>query len=716
MKYVILLAIGVAALLLYLLATASANTSEFADRYPLLLALNGALALLLLVLVGYQAVVLIQRLRQGVFGTRIALRLLGLFTLMAAVPGLLVYVISVQFLTKSIESWFDVRVERALEGGLNLGRSTLDQLLKDLNAAAVTMSTTLAEQPRRDSPRLLNQLREQAGVYELALFDQRGSVIAFSTASGAALLPEFPDSAILRQILLQKAYTGVESLPGRGLFLRVLVPVNVLRPGEDVWVLQALQPVPQQLSQDAELVQGVYQDYQELLLARTGLKRIYRVTLTVSLLLSLLSAALLAFIFSERLSKPLGNLAEGTRAVAQGDFSRRHPVQSRDELGILTASFNAMTDQLEEAREEALRRQDEVEAARAYLESILASLSSGVVTLDRDLRLRSANLAASAILDVPLDQRVGATLAALEAEFPELAPLLAALAALAGGAARGQRERQVERPVRGGVQVLLVRGTQLPEAAAGGTVAVFDDITDLIQAQRSAAWGEVARRLAHEIKNPLTPIQLAAERLQHKLATKLDDSDGNVLERATRTIVAQVQAMKRMVDAFSDYARPRETELAPLDINALVQDILPLYEASTPPVRTQLASDLPPVRGDAEKLRQVLHNLIKNAQDATGENAEASIVVSTSVADGRVRLSVSDSGPGFRADVAARAFEPYVTTKPKGTGLGLAIVKKIIDEHDGTIRLDNREPSGASVTLEIPASPADAALLERKAG
>ncbi len=716
MKYVILLAIGVAALLLYLLATASANTSEFADRYPLLLGLNGALAVLLLVLVGYQAVVLVQRLRQGVFGTRIALRLLGLFTLMAAVPGLLVYVISVQFLTKSIESWFDVRVERALEGGLNLGRSTLDQLLKDLNAAAVTMSTTLAEQPRRDSPRLMNQLREQAGVYELALFDQRGSVIAFSTASGAALLPEFPDSAILRQILLQKAYTGVESLPGRGLFLRVLVPVNVLRPGEDVWVLQVLQPVPQQLSQDAELVQGVYQDYQELLLARTGLKRVYRVTLTVSLLLSLLSALLLAFIFSERLSKPLGNLAEGTRAVAQGDFSRRHPVQSRDELGILTASFNAMTDQLEEAREEALRRQDEVEAARAYLESILASLSSGVVTLDRDLRLRSANRAASAILDAPLDQRIGATLAALEGEFPALAPLLTALSGLAAGPTRAQRERQVERPVRGGVQVLLVRGTQLPEAAAGGTVAVFDDITDLIQAQRSAAWGEVARRLAHEIKNPLTPIQLAAERLQHKLATKLDDSDGNVLERATRTIVAQVQAMKRMVDAFSDYARPREVELAPLDINALVQDILPLYEASTPPVRTQLAPDLPPVRGDAEKLRQVLHNLIKNAQDATGESAEASIVVATAVADGRVRLSVSDSGPGFRADVAARAFEPYVTTKPKGTGLGLAIVKKIIDEHDGTIRLDNREPCGARVTLELPASPEDGAVLERKAG
>ncbi|MFZ5556996.1 MAG: ATP-binding protein [Pseudomonadota bacterium] len=713
MKHLVPLAIGVGAVLLYLLATASANTSAFAGRYPLLLALNGALAFLLLFLVGYQAVQLIQRLRRGVFGTRIALRLLGLFTVMAAVPGLLVYVVSVQFLTKSIESWFDVRVERALEGGLNLGRSTLDQLLKDMNGSAVSMATTLAEQPRRDAPRFLNQLREQSGLYELALFDQRGSVIAFSTASGAALLPEFPDSAILRQILLQKAYTGVESLPGRGLFLRVLVPVNVLRPGEDVWVLQLLQPVPQQLAQDAELVQGVYQDYQELLLARTGLKRVYRVTLTVALLLSLLSALLLAFVFSERLSKPLGNLAEATRAVAQGDFSRRHPVQSRDELGILTASFNAMTDQLEEAREEALRRQNEVEAARAYLESILASLSSGVVTLDAGLRLRSANRAACEILAAPLDERIGATLEELEAQLPALKPLIVALQALEPGPGRTPWERQVERSVGGGVQVLLARGAALPEAAAGGFVAVFDDITDLIQAQRSAAWGEVARRLAHEIKNPLTPIQLAAERLQHKLGAKLDEADGGVLERATRTIVAQVQAMKRMVDDFSEYARPRAPELAELDMNSLVQDILPLYEGATPRVRVQLTPGLPPIQGDAEKLRQVMHNLIKNAQDATADSADAEILVATSVAGERVRLSVSDNGPGFRQDVAARAFEPYITTKAKGTGLGLAIVKKIVDEHDGTVTLAHCDPRGAQVIVELPASKADTARVRR---
>jgi nitrogen fixation/metabolism regulation signal transduction histidine kinase len=715
-RWIILLAIGVGAVLLYLLATASANTSAFASRYPLLLALNGVLAALLLFLVGYQAVQYIQRLRRGVFGTRIALRLLGLFTLMAAVPGVLVYVVSVQFLTKSIESWFDVRVERALEGGLNLGRSSLDQQLKDLNAATVTMSMTLAEQPRRDAPRLLNQLREQAGVYELALFDQRGSVIAFSTASGAALLPEFPDSAILRQVLLQKAYTGVESLPGRGLTLRVLVPVNVLRPGEDVWVLQVLQPVPQQLAQDAELVQGVYQDYQELLLARHGLKRLYRVTLTVALLLSLLSALLLAFIFSERLSRPLGNLAEGTRAVAQGDFSRRHPVQSRDELGILTASFNAMTDQLEEAREETLRRQSEVEAARAYLASILASVSSGVVTLDADLRLRSANRAACDMLGAPLDQRGGARLAHLEAEFPALGPLIVALSALSSGTGRAPWERQVERSAGSGVQVLLARGAPLPEAAAGGFVVVFDDITDLIRAQRSAAWGEVARRLAHEIKNPLTPIQLAAERLQHKLGDKLGEPDTGVLERATRTIVAQVQAMKRMVDDFSEYARPRVTELSPLDINQLVQDILPLYEGVVPPVRAQLALRVPAVRGDAEKLRQVMHNLIRNAQDASGDAADAEIVVSTSAEGGRVRLTVTDDGAGFREDVAARAFEPYVTTKAKGTGLGLAIVKKIVDEHDGTITLENRAPRGARVSVELPALAAGGGMLERKAG
>ncbi|TXF13278.1 sensor histidine kinase [Pelomicrobium methylotrophicum] len=703
MKYFVVIAIGLGAVLLYLLATASRNSAFFADQYPLLLALNGALAALLLLVVGVQLWRMVGKLRRGVFGSRLAFKLLVLFALMALVPGALVYVVSVQFLTKSIESWFDVRVERALEGGLNLGRTALDNMLKDMNAQAVNLSLSLAEQPGREPLELLNQLREQTGVFEVSLFDQRGKLLAFSTGASAALLPHFPDAAVLRQVRLQKAYSAVERLPDRGMVLRVLVPVNVLMPTEDVRVLQLIQPVPTQLKQDAEAVQAVYQDYQELLLARTGLKRLYRVTLTVSLLLSLLSALALAFILSERLAAPLGLLAEGTRAVAQGDFSRRHPVASRDEMGILMASFNAMTDQLAEARAVALRKQAEVESAKAYLESLLANLSSGVVAFDKDGRLRSANPSAAQILGVDADALVGLAPEAIAKSYPALAPLVETVAREFADSHEDRWQRQVERPLKSGAQVLLVRGTRLPEVAGSGCVVVFDDVTDLIQAQRDAAWGEVARRLAHEIKNPLTPIQLAAERLQHKLADRLAGRDAEVLARATRTIVAQVAAMKTMVDAFSRYARLPEIRRAPLDINRLVHEILPLYEAAVPAIRVDLAPHLPPVMGDAEQLGQVIHNLLRNAQEATGETTQAHITLMTRAEEEVVTLSVVDDGPGFPEEVVRRAFEPYVTTKLKGTGLGLAIVKRIVEAHEGKVRIENLAPRGARVTIELPA-------------
>lgn len=716
MKYVVLVAISLGAVLLYLLATASANTSAFTERYPMLLALNGVIAALLLGLVIYQVWRLMRRVKQGVFGSRLARRLLLMFGLMALVPGLLVYVVSVQFLTRSIESWFDVRVERALEGGLNLGRTTLDNMLKDLNATAVSLSMGLAEQPASEPLLVLNQLRERTGVQELALFDQRGKILAFSGGDRTALLPEFPDPSVLRQIRMQRAYSAVESIPNRGLYLRVLVPVNMLLPGEDLRVLQLLQPVPKQLAQDAETVQAVYQDYQELALSRTGLKRLYRVTLTLSLLLALLSALLVAFIFSERLAAPLGVLAEGTRAVARGDFSRRQPVQSRDELGILTESFNAMTEQLAEARAAAETHQAEVERARAYLESILANLSSGVVALDQELRLRSFNPVAAQILGVDLAPLYGEPLSDLGVKAPALASLAQALQQGFAEDRPGKWQRQVEREAAGAKQVLLARATRLPQAAEGGYVVVFDDITGLLQAQRDAAWGEVARRLAHEIKNPLTPIQLSAERLQHKLASRLSGADAEVLARATQTIVAQVAAMKTMVDAFSKYARLPQMQLAPLDINALVQEMLALYEGGGARVVTDFAPGLPAVMADREQLGQVIHNLMRNAQDALAEVSDPLITIATRARGSAVTVSICDNGPGFAPEVRARAFEPYVTSKPKGTGLGLAIVKKIVEEHGGAVSIEAAAPRGARVSVSLPAAGGQALEVERRHG
>ncbi len=709
MKYIIIIGSGLGAVMLFLLATAGADTEFFERRYQLLIALNVGFVLLLMVMVGYLLWRLRRRLKTGVFGSRLALRLLLIFSLMAILPGVLVYSVSVQFLGKSIESWFDVKVDRALEGGLNLGRTVLDNLLDELREKTKTAALALSTQSTT-LPLALEQLLDQSRMQEATLFNQHGRIIAFSGANGAGLFAEMPSAAVMDQIRMQGAYSEVESIPDKGLYLRVMAPLSGLSWEEGSRILQLVQPVPIQLAGDAEMVQAVFRDYQELSLSRQGLKSLYTVTLTLALLLSLLSALAAAFLISERLSAPLGMLAEGTRAVAQGDFSRRHPVQSRDELGVLTESFNRMTQQLEEARTVSQRNQQEVESARAYLESILSNLSSGVLVFDESLRLRTANLSAEQILKVPLSGLEGLTMEECAAQTPQLHSLEAAILGGFHSGRSGEWQRQVERPGDGGIQVLLLRGTRLPHVSGGGGVVVFDDITHLLQAQRTAAWGEVARRLAHEIKNPLTPIQLSAERMQHKLAEKLAGQDAEILQRSTETIVNQVEALKKMVNEFSEYARAPKLELHLLDINKLVQEVLALYETASagaegdlrPRIDLTLASGLPLVKGDSARLRQVIHNLLQNAQDTLIGIAEPIITVCTEMAQGAVRLSVSDNGGGFPDQVRARVFEPYVTTKPKGTGLGLPIVKKIIEEHNGTIQIENILPHGARISITLP--------------
>ena len=476
-------------------------------------------------------------------------------------------------------------------------------------------------------------------------------------------------------------------------------------------MLQLLQPVPMQLAKDAERVQAGIEDYQELSLARQGLTWLYSVTLTLALLLSLFSALASASLLSEKLSAPLGMLAEGTRAIAQGDYSRRHLVQSSDELGVLTESFNLMTQQLQEAQAIAQHNQHEVESARAHLESILANLSSGVLVFDEQLVLSKANRSAEQILQAPLISLDGAIIEGCVDNEPQLQVLVTEIREGFNSGAAGVWQRQLTRLVDGQNQVLLIRGTRLPKISGGGGVVVFDDITNLLQVQRAVAWGEIARRLAHEIKNPLTPIQLSAERVQHKLIHKLNEEDARILRRSTETIVNQVEALKKMVNEFSQYARVPELELRQLDFNRLVREVLSLYEvASTTidrnkliPIKQTLADGLPMIRGDSAQLRQVLHNLLQNAQDALIDTVEPLIEVKTEAVHGGVQLIVRDNGCGFSDEIRARVFEPYVTTKLKGTGLGLPIVKKIIEEHEGVIHIENKKPQGAQISIILPA-------------
>lgn len=710
MRYLMLLCVGLGVAAVFLLASVSANTALFSEYYPLLLGVNLVIALLLTGMVVHQLVGLRRRLKAGVFGSKLTLRLVVLFALMAVIPGMLIYGVSVYFVSQSVESWFEVRLDSALESGLNLGRGTLDGRLKELAAKADTMALTLSTRPATEHIAALHTLREQAGVEEATLFSARGRILAHSGIESSRIVPDAPGATAMRQIRTQKIYSVIEAIPDRGLYLRVLAPVNVVSLTEETRVLQLLQAVPGQLAKDAEIVQTGYREYQELQLSRRGLKRLYAITLTLTMLLALLSSLGLAFVLSDRLSAPLSALVEGTRAVAQGDFSRRAAVASRDELGQLTLSFNSMTLQLAEAQARVERNQAQLAHANTYLTSVLAHLSAGVLTFDSGLRLRSANPVASELLRVDCDKLVDQAIQDWAAIEPALGSLARDIVDAIFLPDTREWERQVEREMKDGTQVLLLRGTRFGEGTDAGLIVVFDDITHLLQAQRDAAWAEVARRLAHEIRNPLTPIQLSAERLQLKLEPKLSAPDADILMRSTQTIVNQVAALKRMVDSFSQYARTPGPAMRALDLNALIREVLALYESPDSMIEFKLADNLPAVLGDAVLIRQVIHNLLQNAQDALAGTTEPRIDISTAQRSGRVELIVADNGSGFPEHLMKRVFEPYVTTKPRGTGLGLSIVRKIIEEHHGEISLANVAPHGARVTISLPVATESAAF------
>jgi len=693
----IVVAAALAGLSLFLLASATANSDVFADSYPYLLAINGFIVVSLLGVVVYQMRALITDLRAKKFGSRLKYRLLIFFALMAIVPGSVVYVISLQFVMRSIETWFNVRVDAALEGGIALGQSTFDHLAAQLEERAREMALELSENPALAVSRL-NRLREQAAVSSATVFYDGGRVLATASANVSMLMPTLPRTEQMHQVRTGQRTRFITAENDGEIEITVIVPIPARDIASEPLYLQLRQTVPESLSRHANAVQAAYRDYQQLSLGRQGLKAIYTLTLTLSLLLALLAAFAVAFVLARKLTRPLIILAQGTEAVAQGDYSPRRALPARDELGVLTQSFNQMTRQLDEARAQADRHQAAVEAARAYLESVLANLSTGVLAFAPDGTLRAANQGATQILDDTLDDHENIPLA----EWPRHPQFRdALLAAFERGEEHWHQQIEVS-STEGGQLTLLIHGSRLPDVSGGGTVVVFDDISHLIAAERTAAWAEVARRLAHEIKNPLTPIQLSAERMGMKLAPLLNDEGRAMLERATSTIVNQVEAMKNLVNAFRDYARLPSPTLGRVDLNALIREILALYEASNVPIRTELDDPLPEILADASQLRQVIHNLLQNAQDAMIDRPDGVITVATTLRKtGRVRLTITDQGPGFPPDMLSRAFEPYYTTKHRGSGLGLAIVKKIVDEHGGDIRLINLENGGAEVRIHL---------------
>ena len=753
LRYFLVVGGAVVSILLFLLASASENSAFFDRHYPELLVLNALIAVALLALVALLLTRLYRGHKRREFGSRLMTRLVLLFALVGILPGTVIYMVSVQFVSRSIESWFDVRVESALESGLTLGRTALDASLADLTAKARNAALELSEMSESAQVTQLSRLRDQSQMQEATIVTSSGHIVATVGGRLGALVPDLPSAAMLRQARMSRAFAAIEggfdssdnpakdnpppatqeqrAQPSAAADLRLRVVVEIPASNADLSLqsetryLQLLQPVPAHLAANAEALRAAYSEYQERSLARTGLRKIYLVTLTLTLLLAIFGAIAAAFLIAGDLAQPLLVLAEGTKAVAEGNLSPRPIVATSDELGTLTQSFNTMTRQLSEARASAERNRAALSNAKAYLESVLANMSAGVMVLDSQFRLVTCNESVERILLIDFDAHIGKPLSSIDGLDPMANAITKAFseqrAQSAGDAPSDLHwQKQIEVPRRGAEPdgdndiTLLARGSYLPVAGGTGYIVVFDDITEVISAQRSVAWGEVARRLAHEIKNPLTPIQLSAERLQMKLETKLEGQDAAVLSKSTGTIVNQVAAMKRMVDDFRDYAKTPPAVLSPLDLNALVEEILHLYVGGDDRsiIHAALGANLPQVMGDATQLRQVIHNLLQNAQDAVVDMAlpgnKPRIDVTTEAVhyddpDGHrtaVRLTVADNGPGFSPKILARAFEPYVTSKTRGTGLGLAMVKKIVDEHGGRVDIKNRSNgSGAKVAI-----------------
>ena len=708
MRYLIAIATLVGASLLFLLSKAS-SSSEFisGSSYTVVLILSGIFILSLIAIIANQIKKLFGNIKKDVMGSRLSMRLVISFTLMAVIPGLIVYLVSVNFLTRSIESWFNVKVESALDGGLKLGQKALDIMLTDLELKAGRMALTLSSMPTTSQYAALSDLREKTGVQDATIISDQGKIIAVSSNDAESFLPALPTLIQLKQAE-NNIYGKIEPIKNKGLYLRVLAPINGAAISNERLILQILQPVPDSLTTLAESVQDVFQDYQKLSYSRDSLKVIFSITLTLVLMLAILTAVAIGFLLSRKLSEPLALLAEGTKKIAKGNFKTMLPEKGKDELGVLVRSFNSMTRQLDQATQTSANNQIRLESARSYLETVLAHLSSGVIVINDDMEIKSFNIAASKILQIDLSKNTNQLITSISNKNKLLNDFVVSIQEeIKAASSKKHFEiiKQFEIKYEKNNQILSLQITPLPQNKVKNYVLMIDDITMMIQAQRDAAWSEVARRLAHEIKNPLTPIQLSAERIKHKLGSKLNKEDTDILDKAVSTIVNQVDAMKTMVNEFSEYARAPKLNLELTDINETIKEISHLFENSGIKITTTLLKGLPKIKVDINMMRQVLINLIQNAQDAMINNTKKpSIKINTNKYKNYLILSIVDNGPGFSADILKKAFEPYVTTKSHGTGLGLAIVKKIIEEHEGTIVVENIKNGGANINIQLPIS------------
>lgn len=700
------LVLGILALIL--LGRTSQNSEEFGRLHDLLLAVNAAGVCILLVLIVGSLVRLVRDQRRSVPGTKLKARMLAAIVGLVVAPILVVYLFTVQFLSRGIDAWFDVEIQGGLNDALTLSRAALDRHTNTSMEHTRKIAATLLRSDNEDAAALLGQLRREAGATDVTLYGRNYLIVATSHLDPAAPFPAPPPEDVMLQLRQSGTYVGIDPIGNGSYQVRTAILLPGVRLGQAPFIVQAVYPVGERIGTLVDSVENTYSRYNGLVYLREPLKMSFALTLTLVVLLSVLAAVYGAFFFARRLVAPILSVVAGTRAVAAGDFDTQLSVTSRDEIGFLIDSFNQMIQHLSQAREEARLSEQRVDKERAHVEAILARLSTGVIAIENDGRIRQANDAANAMLEIDLTGAIGHRLEEMSTENSTLAEFMAGIKIHLDSTETEWRE-QISVQSASGRRVFVCASTALPveDGEEGGSILVFDDVTALLQAQRDAAWGEVARRMAHEIKNPLTPIQLSAERIRRRYLAGMKEMEAEVLNRATNTIVTQVEAMRDMVNAFSEYARAPEIKISHFDLNQLIKEVVYLYTSpdSHAQVRLDLNSEIRYIDADNARIRQLLHNLIRNAIEAMEGQSEARLEVTTCIGTlgsrNCVEIRIRDSGPGIDPEAIDRLFEPYVTTKNKGTGLGLAIVKKLVEDHGGTVSAENHE-HGTVMTVRLP--------------
>ena len=694
-----------------LMMSKSLQNSELFDRFYLGLLLFNALGLISLsILIILNLKRLIRQLKNRVIGSRMTIRIVILFSLLSVTPVLIVYYFSLDFLHRGIDSWFDLRIEQALDDSLELSRLALDVRMRELLNTTEKIAEELSDTNDVELPSHIDQIRDRINADELTLLTRKGAIVVSSSEDMKSLVPNTPEETILLQLIQNNSYIGIDLIENKGLVIRAVVNVPMIGIGNTEKIIQALFPMSERMNQLSANVQTSFIEYKELSYLREQLKFSFIIILTLVLLFSVFSAVWAAFYSARTLAAPIKDLAQGTRAIAKGNYNTKLPVPSNDELGFLVASFNDMTDKISQARDTAKNSQKESESQQIYLETILSRLSSGVIVFNKDGKIEKSNISAAQILQIEVAILNQKNIDDLINNFSKLKSFFECISNNINEKTNDWRE-QIILSKKTGNQILLINGTILTSSDNSKIkhIVVFDEITALIQGQRDAAWSEVARRLAHEIKNPLTPIKLAAERLRSKYLSSLDANNVETLDRMTNTIIQQVETMKDMVNDFSDYARPAEFKEEEIEIINLLQEGVDLFSNMNygNKIEMDIKTNLPKIHGDEKKLRRVLNNILANAVDANsiGDHNLLKISAKTvNIEDNEIiEIRVIDSGPGIDPLVENNLLEPYITTKEKGTGLGLAIVKKIIDEHSGTFWLENnKEEDGACAVIRLP--------------